>query len=238
MRISELSRESGVPVGTIKYYIREGLLPAGERTAQTQAEYGPSHLARLELIRALREGADLSIATLARVFDAMSTGRQAGRPRFLSVAIDALSDPVEIPEGEEDEYVRAGAQVDRLLDEALGWDTDADSPGRADLARALVHIHRYLPGLVEDPAADMIPHAEAMRGLADRAIPDSYDPEADPEGALRYAVLGTALFEPVLLALRKLAHVDRIRAIERLRSRAVTQHGPDVSDQPASREDL
>lgn len=224
MRISELSRESGVPVGTIKYYIREGLLPAGERTAQTQAEYGPSHLVRLELIRALREGADLSIATLARVFEAMSAGRQDGRPRFLSVAIDALSDPVEIPEGEEDEYVRAAAEVDRLLDEELGWDTDADSPGRADLARALVHIHRHLPGLVDDPT-DMIPHAEAMRGLADRAIPDSYDPEADPEGALRYAVLGTALFEPVLLALRKLAHLDRIRAIERLRSGAVTQRG-------------
>lgn len=236
MRISELSRHSGVPVGTIKYYIREGLLPAGERTAQTQAEYGPSHLARLELIRALREGADLSIATLARVFDAMTTGRQPGGPRFLSVAIDALSDPVEIPEGEEDEYVRAAGQVDHLLDEELGWDTDTDSPGRADLARALVHIHRYLPGLVEDPA-DMVPQAEAMRGLADRAIPDTYDPEADPEGTLRFAVLGTALFEPALLALRKLAHVDRIRAIEKLRSDSAPHRGPDQSEQHANSED-
>ncbi|MFK8023200.1 MAG: hypothetical protein AB8G26_04475 [Ilumatobacter sp.] len=29
---------------------------------------------------------------------------------------------------------------------------------------------------------------------------------------LRFSVLGTALFEPLILALRKLAHVDRIRA--------------------------
>ena len=29
MRISELAQESGTPVATIKYYIREGLLPAG-----------------------------------------------------------------------------------------------------------------------------------------------------------------------------------------------------------------
>ena len=28
MRISELAKESGTPVATIKYYIREGLLPA------------------------------------------------------------------------------------------------------------------------------------------------------------------------------------------------------------------
>ena len=37
MRISELSSVTGVPVPTIKYYIREGLLPRGERTAANQA---------------------------------------------------------------------------------------------------------------------------------------------------------------------------------------------------------
>lgn len=31
MRISELSRRSGVPMATIKYYRREGLLPEGAR---------------------------------------------------------------------------------------------------------------------------------------------------------------------------------------------------------------
>ena len=39
MRISELSARTGVPVATIKYYLREGLLPEGERTAPTQATY-------------------------------------------------------------------------------------------------------------------------------------------------------------------------------------------------------
>lgn len=29
MRIGELSRRTGVPVPTIKYYVREGLLPPG-----------------------------------------------------------------------------------------------------------------------------------------------------------------------------------------------------------------
>ena len=40
MRISELSAQTGVPVPTIKYYLREGLLPEGERSAPTQAAYG------------------------------------------------------------------------------------------------------------------------------------------------------------------------------------------------------
>ena len=39
MRISELSTRSGVPVPTIKYYLREGLVPEGARSSPTQAEY-------------------------------------------------------------------------------------------------------------------------------------------------------------------------------------------------------
>ena len=33
MRIAELSQTTGVPVPTIKYYLREGLLPSGELTS-------------------------------------------------------------------------------------------------------------------------------------------------------------------------------------------------------------
>jgi hypothetical protein len=62
-----------------------------------------------------------------------------------------------------------------------------------------------------------------MRTLADREIPDSFDPAVDPAETLRFSVLGTALFEPLILALRKLAHVDRIRSIAAARAAA----GPD-----------
>lgn len=44
MRLSELSKQSGVTTATIKYYLREGLLPPGERVTATQAEYDESHL--------------------------------------------------------------------------------------------------------------------------------------------------------------------------------------------------
>jgi DNA-binding transcriptional MerR regulator len=37
MRIGELSKVTGVPVPTIKYYLREGLLPAGELSSPNQA---------------------------------------------------------------------------------------------------------------------------------------------------------------------------------------------------------
>lgn len=43
MKISELSRRTGVPVASIKYFLRQGLLPAGRATAATLAEYGEEH---------------------------------------------------------------------------------------------------------------------------------------------------------------------------------------------------
>jgi DNA-binding transcriptional MerR regulator len=52
-RIDELAQQSGVSVDTIRYYQREGLLAAGEREGRTML-YGPTHLERLERIRALQ----------------------------------------------------------------------------------------------------------------------------------------------------------------------------------------
>lgn len=212
MRISELSQRSGVPVATIKYYLREGLLPPGASTAPNQAQYDEQHLAHLHLIRALREGAGLSIATLARVFEAMWSHQASERPRYLALAVAALTPPLEVPEEEAPDYEAAGGEVDRLLDQ-LGWDLDPDSPGRDDLVRALVALHRFFPEAITDPG-QLVPYAWSMRALADREIPETYEHDIDAVAALRFAVLGTALFEPVILALRKLAHVDRIRRID------------------------
>ena len=69
MRISELSRHTDVPVSTIKFYIREGLLPAGELSQRNQATYGETHLQRLDLIRSLRDVAGLSIEVVRKVID-------------------------------------------------------------------------------------------------------------------------------------------------------------------------
>ena len=141
----------------------------------------------------------------------MGAAREDMRHEYLGIAVASLTSPIEVPEGEEDHYTAAANQVEALLDH-LGWDTDPKSPAASQLTQALMHIRRYLPGLV-DSQTDLLPYAEAARSLAGYEIPDSYDPTGDPESALRLAVLGTALFEPVLLALRKLAHIDRVRRL-------------------------
>ena len=62
MRISELSERSGIPVASIKFYIREGMLPRGAATSATRAEYGDEHLARLRVIQALSDVRALPLA--------------------------------------------------------------------------------------------------------------------------------------------------------------------------------
>ena len=71
MRISELSRHAGVSVPTIKYYIREGLLPPGAKAAPNQAQYADEHLQRLKLIRVLREVGGLRVDAIKTVLAAL-----------------------------------------------------------------------------------------------------------------------------------------------------------------------
>jgi AcrR family transcriptional regulator len=63
MQMSELSRSSGIPISTIRYYIHEGLLPAAMKTGKTRSYYSGIHLKALGLIRhkQLKEHKPLSV---------------------------------------------------------------------------------------------------------------------------------------------------------------------------------
>ena len=54
MRIGELARNTGCQVETIRYYEREGLLPAPTRSRGNYRRYGEEHLERLRFIRHCR----------------------------------------------------------------------------------------------------------------------------------------------------------------------------------------
>lgn len=209
MKMAALSSRTATPVPTVKYYIREGLVPPGERTAVNQAEYGPRHVRRLELIRALREAGGLSIDAIRRVLAAVEAGGEDAR-RSVGIAMDALSPPLDVPPEEAAVYEHEVERVGQLLDE-VGWDVPAGSTARADLVRALVTLRRHRGRGA--PRAWLAGYAAVAGRLAEMEIPDRWDPGRDPEESLEYAVLGTVLYEPVLLALRRLAHVDRSRRL-------------------------
>ncbi len=58
LKMSELAERSGVSPGTIRYYLREGLLGGGEdvlRTSRNMAYYPPEYVERIMLIKRLQE---------------------------------------------------------------------------------------------------------------------------------------------------------------------------------------
>lgn len=54
MKIGELAQATQTPTETIRFYEREGLLPAPPRTATNYRRYGPAQVERLTLIRRCR----------------------------------------------------------------------------------------------------------------------------------------------------------------------------------------
>ncbi|GGD64893.1 MerR family DNA-binding protein [Erythrobacter arachoides] len=55
MRIGELARATGTKAETIRYYEREGILPAADRTDSNYRDYSENHLAALTFVRRARE---------------------------------------------------------------------------------------------------------------------------------------------------------------------------------------
>jgi AcrR family transcriptional regulator len=72
MKISELSAYTETPAATIRFYVREGLLPLPMKTGKTMAYYTEVHLERLQAIRRLKsQGLDLK-----GIRDAIENGNQ------------------------------------------------------------------------------------------------------------------------------------------------------------------
>ncbi|MFG3283396.1 MerR family transcriptional regulator [Streptomyces sp. NPDC048111] len=82
--IGELSRHTGVPVKTIRFYSDRGIVPPTDRSPAGYRLYDSDALARLELVRTLRE-LGLDLATVRRVLD-----REASLPEVMQAHADAL----------------------------------------------------------------------------------------------------------------------------------------------------
>jgi DNA-binding transcriptional MerR regulator len=198
VRISELVTRSGVPLATIKYYIREGLLMPGEATSATQAEYGEPHVKRLNLIRALTDVAGLPLqkaGAIIRLVDEPEPDLFA----TLGKAIEALPPYAENEaDAAEGPYPRAQAALARI-----GQLYDPGYAAVAQLERSLAAAESVGMPISEER---LVGYAKAIMTIAE------IDLEGVPAGsvqeAIEYSVLGTALYEPVIMAMRRLAHQD------------------------------
>ena len=209
-RIGELSRRSGVAVGTIKFYLREGLIPVGQPTAKTQALYHGTHLRRLRLVRVLAEVGGLSIAQIRQVVEVLDRGGDLpGELRQLvgySIDRGRSSAAARAREGAADDWAQALEATNAFVG-WLGLEVDADAPSRASLADAL-HALRAL-GIAQDPLV-FTEHARMAYELAEFEI-DVLDPVTDRSAAVEAIAVGAVVFGSAFIALRSMAQEHETR---------------------------
>lgn len=200
MRIAELSARTGVPVPTIKYYIREGLVPRGERTHANQASYGDIHVRRIKLVRALVEIGGLSIATAAGVLNLLDQPT-VNLDELLGRAVSSIGQP---PVDRDDENWQTAVKRVEQLAADRGWRVDEDGLGTQRVTEVIAVMldvgHRELLDLIDD-------YAEAAEQIAqkDLALVGGL---REPQAILESAVVGTVLGEALLGGLRRMAHAD------------------------------
>ena len=74
LKMRELAEASGVSAGTIKHYLREGLLPAPVKTSRNMAWYPPEFVERIQLIKDLQERRFMPLKAIKGLLDLEDEG--------------------------------------------------------------------------------------------------------------------------------------------------------------------
>lgn len=196
MRISQLSERAGLPIGTVKFYLRTGLLPAGKALNATQADYSESHVDRLLLIRALIEVGRLSVAEIQGVL------RTIDEPATLDEGLRSVQQ-VGAPKGKD--VTAEQLAMTRELVNGLGWTVEPDSPHMQSLARAMAALDSI--GVPVSQARLKV-YAEAASHVARSDV--DWVLGFPQERQVELTLVNTALWEAMLAALRRLASENQV----------------------------
>jgi DNA-binding transcriptional MerR regulator len=79
LKMRELAEASGVSAGTIKHYLREGLLPEPVKTSRNMAYYPPEFVDRIRLIKQLQEERFMPLKHIKAVLERTQDIQERGR---------------------------------------------------------------------------------------------------------------------------------------------------------------
>ncbi|MGQ5260851.1 MerR family transcriptional regulator [Micromonospora sp. ZYX-F-536] len=202
MRISDLSRQTGVPVATIKFYLREGLLPPGRPTARNQAQYDEVHRRRLSMIRTLTSLGQLELSAVRELLRALE---DEGRclPELFAMVSRALP-PVDTAK-DQAETSTEQARVTAFID-SLGWKVEPDASARAILSQVLAAMDRLNCG---QGVEFFEPYAKAAEQHASRELDllGKRDEGCDRASAIVRAIL----VDVANTALRRMAYEHLVK---------------------------
>ena len=150
LKMSELAERSGVSAGTIKHYLREGLLGDGDeivRTSRNMAYYPPDYVERIQLIKRLQEDRFMPLRVIRGMI-----GAEPDRARALVELEDRIIErAVAASEGERMSIAEARRRYDiprNVLDRLaeLGILTPGSRGYDADDVKIIEAISRFRAG--------------------------------------------------------------------------------------------
>jgi DNA-binding transcriptional MerR regulator len=119
LKMSELASRSGVSAGTIKHYLREGLLGEGDdivRTSRNMAYYPPEYVERIKLIKHLQEDRFMPLRVIRdQIVERAVEAREGER-----ISVAEVRRRYDIPRNVLDRL----AELDILTPNARGYDAD------------------------------------------------------------------------------------------------------------------
>jgi DNA-binding transcriptional MerR regulator len=197
MQLKELSERSGVSAASIKYYLREGLLPPGAAVHATRAQYSARHVERLELIQSLRRIVGLTIEQIRGILTMADDG--ATRLELLAAVQRVVL--------ELDSYTNASGEVGARPADAVvrlrGW---PDFP--SDARNALnAHLELMESLSIQVPGELLDTYSKAMDDVAGVDIAATTAPDSVDELILTAAV-GMHMHSQLLLRLLALAQAS------------------------------
>jgi len=178
LKMRELAEASGVSAGTIKHYLREGLLDGSDRvvrTSRNMAYYPPDFVDRIRLIKRLQEDRFMPLGAIRRVL-AEDPERAAAmvelEDRILERAIadrqGTRRTRAEVLEG----YDIPAAVLDRL--ESLGVLTPSDDGFDAEDLKIVEAMVRFRAGGYEESLGftvyDTLRYREALQPLVEEEV--------------------------------------------------------------------
>jgi DNA-binding transcriptional MerR regulator len=224
--MSELAERSGVSTGTIKHYLREGLLGEGDdivRTSRNMAYYPPEYVERVRLIKRLQEDRYMPLKVIRGMMDS-DPGRAAAlielEDRILERAI-AAGEGERVSAAEVRRRYEIPANVlDRLAE--LGVLTPTARGYDADDAAIIEAISRFRAGGYDEQLGftvfDTLRYREALEPLVAeevRTLLDRLAGEVEVERAVEIIAAGVQPLRALIGAMHSkllLAELRRARS--------------------------
>lgn len=223
LKISELADEAGVPVATVRHYLREGLLPEGEKTSRNMAYY-PAELAeRIRLIKRLQEERFMPLRVIGGLLE-----RENGDTAGLRQQLETEDRVLELATAEEHERIsllelaeRSGVPAEalrRLAELGVIGTADGEGYSSSDL-RIAEAIARFRAGGYDERVGftvyDAATFLEPLEDLARREIDmlsDKLVGRFDSDRALRMFEAGVEPLRDLIDAMHSRLLVRELQA--------------------------